>query len=192
MPVVLMPSLGHLDIRHFCLSFSSRCVFQEHFRDSFHRNPDCQYLRASPLVHCITSLPLSLLLAFPFLQYCYPHGPQPSGALPHFLGADQGSSRSPLPYCWMRCPHRICGSLNRCSCLDDPTDLFGFIQTPCCISYDHRQQVLFAQHSKSCRNKIQPSASQVRNLAAPRQLSGACRCFSVDLSVEHLANNITG
>lgn len=145
MSVMLLPSLrvhipvplSYFSVRHwmFCLSASLSLVargYQERFRHSYCRNPGCQHLRASalPLAPCITSLPLSPLLALPFLQYWYPHGLQPSGPPQHFLGADQGSSWSRPTFCWMLSPHRGCGSLNRLSYLNDPTD-FNFLPWLC-------------------------------------------------------------
>lgn len=142
-----------------------------------------------PLAPCITSLPLSPLLALPFLQHCYLHGPQPSGPPQHFLGADQGSSRCPPPFHWMLSPHRGCGSLNRLSCLNDPTDLNsfpGFVQASCIrpVAAGCRccgRPPVCASIAKAAEIRMEPSASQVRNLDAPGALSRACRYFSVNL-----------
>lgn len=181
----------------FCLpaSLSLAHGYQEHFRGSFCRNPGCQHLRASasPLAPCITSLPLSPLLALPFLQYCYPHGPQPSGPLQHFLAADQDSSWSPPPFCWMLSPHGDCGSLNRLSCLNDPTDLNSLpwlCPSIVCASRDRRLQVLregtrLRQDRKSHRNtsgaKRIPSWELTCTWGAfrsPQVLH--CKCLSVE------------
>lgn len=177
MPVMLMPSLrldkpvplSYFLARHemFCLSASLSlvaCWYQKQFRDSYCRNPGCQHLRASasPLACHVISLPLSPLLVLPFLQYCPLHGPQTSGVLQHFLGADQGSSWSPTSFCWMLSPHRGCGSLNRLSYPNDPTDLHvlpQFCPSTTCTSRGCsggstvlREGTYWHQCPKSCRS----------------------------------------